>query len=92
MFNLTFGDIYYPVLTAFITSTIIFEILHFGINYWLTTRQFNDYRTIQDKLRNGEIQLTEEMLEAMPQNMDGMSFNFPPTSSGTNKVGVGQYL
>ncbi len=90
MHDLSFWSIYFPVLAAFITSTLLFEVINFGLSYWHAKKQLKRYEEMQEKIAKGEV--TPEMLGYMMGNPEGMPVGFGglPTASGAESIG--QYL
>ena len=95
MSDFSFWNIYYPVLAALISSVAVFETVHFGIGYLMHKRQAKKYLEFQEKVQSGEIEMPPEMMGPMMPGMMG-SYPFeiypPPTTSGGDSSGTGQYL
>ena len=94
MDDISFGTIFWPALSALVTSVIIFETFQFCMNYWVTKRQMLKYLEMQRKIESGEIEMSPEMMYNM---MPGMGGPLPPEAHPTvsgqgDDASAGQYL
>jgi len=93
MNSLNFGDIFWPVIAALLSSTIILEAVSFGLRYHQFKKQEKLYREMERKMASGEI--PPEALGPMMSDFGSIKLpmNYPrdnnhPTTSG----GYGNYL
>jgi hypothetical protein len=99
MTDLSFWDIYLPVLTAILSSIALFELAHVGLSYLYTKHQMQKYLDFQAKVQSGEIEMPPELLGQMGGSPLGGHMGMfpgamPPGQGGTtvSGEGPGQYL
>lgn len=96
---MSFLELYLPMLSAFVSSAIILEILNYGLGKFMVHRQEKKFRSLEKKLlemqERGEEPSPELMAELMPylynQLPPGSMPAFPPPKAGPEQS-TGHYL
>ena len=99
MTDLSFWDIYFPVLIALLSSVALLETVHIGLGYLYNRYQIKKYMEFQEKIKSGEIELPPELLDQMESpslgRYRGMFPGMVPPNQAVPTVsgeGPGQYL
>lgn len=91
MNDLNFWSFYWPFLAALLTSTVILELIGFGLHRHLAKRQAKKYKEIEEKIAAGEIPPISPF-DPMGRPL-GFGFDSPLTKGTVATSGIhGQYL
>jgi len=77
---MSFIEIYFPTLAAFVSSAILLEVLNYGLGKFMVRRQENKFKALEKKFLEMQERGEEPTPEMMEQLMSYMYTQVPPGS------------